>query len=40
MMAADESAVAREIDGETLVRGVVKHIGFDSFIDHVGIVDS
>jgi len=40
VMVAGEITVAGKIDYETVVRGVVKNIGFDSFIDDLSSVDS
>ena len=40
MYLTGEITVAGEIDHETVVRGVVKNIGFDSFIDDLSSVDS
>jgi len=39
-MVAGEITVAGKIDYETVVRGVVKNIGFDSFTDDLSSVDS
>merc|ERR1712064_250659 len=40
MGVAGEITVAGKIDYDTVVRGVVKNIGFDSFIDDLSSVDS
>jgi len=40
VMVAGEITVAGKIDYDTVVRGVVKNIGFDSFIDDLSSVDS
>jgi len=40
VMVAGEITVAGKIDYETVVRGVVKNIGFDSFTDDLSSVDS
>ena len=40
VMVAGEITVAGKIDYETVVRGVVKNIGFDSFVDDLSSVDS
>jgi len=40
VMVAGEITVAGKIDYDTVVRGVVKNIGFDSFVDDLSSVDS
>ena len=40
VMVAGEITVDGKIDYETVVRGVVKNIGFDSFVDDLSSVDS